>query len=325
MLKKPNLFHYATSELSQDAFIAWLLEWANPENKNIDEKLHECSLGLIKSFFEKHEKFMPSSIDSIEINQQAYGIDILAIINKKFALIIEDKVHSSNHSNQLERYSNKILSLNKFYKENVLPIYFKTIEQGEYRKVFDSGYKLFSRTDFLEILNKGQSLGVNNSIFIDYRNYLLEIEEKVKGYLTVPIKAGWPWLSWCGFYSKVQEDIKDGEWGYVPNQTGGFWGFYWNWKEIEDCHLYLQIEENKLCFKIEVKNKEARKEKRQYWFEYFYEEGKKLNLKITRPKRFGNGETMTVAIIEDYRQANKEGLVDLPKTVEFLRNLEKIY
>ena len=30
---KPNLFKYATSELSQDAFICWLLEWAKPQNR----------------------------------------------------------------------------------------------------------------------------------------------------------------------------------------------------------------------------------------------------------------------------------------------------
>jgi hypothetical protein len=38
----PNLFHYATSELSQDAFICWLLDWANPDNKEKDEAL--CAL-----------------------------------------------------------------------------------------------------------------------------------------------------------------------------------------------------------------------------------------------------------------------------------------
>ena len=28
----PNLPHYATKELSQDAMICWLIDWANPRN-----------------------------------------------------------------------------------------------------------------------------------------------------------------------------------------------------------------------------------------------------------------------------------------------------
>lgn len=33
MIETPNIFKYAGSELSQDAFTAWLLEWSNPEYK----------------------------------------------------------------------------------------------------------------------------------------------------------------------------------------------------------------------------------------------------------------------------------------------------
>jgi hypothetical protein len=35
-MSKPNLFSYATSELSQDAFICWLLSRASPEYKDLD-------------------------------------------------------------------------------------------------------------------------------------------------------------------------------------------------------------------------------------------------------------------------------------------------
>ena len=33
MDKRPNLFSHGTSELSQDAFICWLAEWANQSIK----------------------------------------------------------------------------------------------------------------------------------------------------------------------------------------------------------------------------------------------------------------------------------------------------
>lgn len=32
MDKRPNLFSHGTSELSQDAFICWVVEWANRIN-----------------------------------------------------------------------------------------------------------------------------------------------------------------------------------------------------------------------------------------------------------------------------------------------------
>jgi len=32
-MKTPNLYEIATTELSQDAFIAWLLQWGDIENK----------------------------------------------------------------------------------------------------------------------------------------------------------------------------------------------------------------------------------------------------------------------------------------------------
>ena len=36
----PNLFDYATKELSQDAFFCWLLAWADEECRDADSTLH---------------------------------------------------------------------------------------------------------------------------------------------------------------------------------------------------------------------------------------------------------------------------------------------
>lgn len=47
---RPNLFSYATSELSQDAFVCWLLESASPEYEELDIELHECVAKFIQKF-----------------------------------------------------------------------------------------------------------------------------------------------------------------------------------------------------------------------------------------------------------------------------------
>ena len=46
--KTPNLFDFATSELSHDAFIAWLLSWADPAFE--DEPLHSFSRSVLFDF-----------------------------------------------------------------------------------------------------------------------------------------------------------------------------------------------------------------------------------------------------------------------------------
>ena len=59
MIEKPNLFSFATTELSQDAFIAWLLAWADTQYASADPQLHACARELITAFFTKHSKPVP--------------------------------------------------------------------------------------------------------------------------------------------------------------------------------------------------------------------------------------------------------------------------
>jgi hypothetical protein len=47
-MNEPNIFNFATSELSQDAFIAWLLTWANKEYEGIDKNLHACATDFVR-------------------------------------------------------------------------------------------------------------------------------------------------------------------------------------------------------------------------------------------------------------------------------------
>jgi hypothetical protein len=43
----PSLFYFATSELSQDAFICWLLSWADPSAGGSDQPLHRTATALL--------------------------------------------------------------------------------------------------------------------------------------------------------------------------------------------------------------------------------------------------------------------------------------
>ncbi|MDI2113255.1 hypothetical protein [Commensalibacter nepenthis] len=62
-----NIFHWATSELSQDAFLAWLVSWADPQYKSINHDLYHCALQFIHSLIKKDHHL---NIQTIEVKRQ---------------------------------------------------------------------------------------------------------------------------------------------------------------------------------------------------------------------------------------------------------------
>lgn len=50
---KPNLFKIATKELSQDAFITWLLKYADLSCNTIDEELNLCAVDFVNQLIKK--------------------------------------------------------------------------------------------------------------------------------------------------------------------------------------------------------------------------------------------------------------------------------
>lgn len=324
-MNQPNLFSYATSELSQDAFICWLLEWASPVFKSTDEALHQCALKFVSSLFEKHKKKLPIQIEEIRVRKQDKNIDVSCVINNTYFILIEDKTGTKNHSNQLARYLEDVKSRG-FEEENILTIYFKTEDQANYSDVLKQGYKLYLREDFLSTLN---TYNGTNTILVDYRGYLQSISNKVERYRTLEVSQ---WKekcppAWVGFYLELQKRLGLSDkhcWDYVPNQTGGFLGFHCHWQGNDFCQQYLQLEEDKLCFKIWVKNKEERRALRSKWYAIIKEKSKNYGFDIVRPNRFGFGECMTVGVFNgEYRESNN-GILDIEQTVALLRKAESL-
>jgi len=273
---QPNLFKFATSELSQDAFICWLLSWADPKYQSVDANLHQCGTELVKALAQKSENISEDIIDikSVEVirqysfahkpetKQKRSIIDILCVVNGKFVFIIEDKTNTKDSGDQLNRYLNEIktngVKKNKINvmaceKINIVPIYFKTYDQGSYSHVEANQYKVFSREDFQSILDEGHRTGINNAIFQDFRLHLQGIENRVQSYLILE-KNQWHSQAWTGFYMVLQKNLNPGQltgnWKKVNNKSGGFMGFWWG----VGCKPYLLLAHEKLCFKIDTKN-----------------------------------------------------------------------
>ena len=64
---RPNLFTYATKELSQDALICWLIDWAgqNKGESSEDEELRRCGLRFVSALLNhKRAEMDPIGLDS---------------------------------------------------------------------------------------------------------------------------------------------------------------------------------------------------------------------------------------------------------------------
>ena len=172
---KNNLFSFATSELSQDAFICWCLNWINYPN----EELYPMAKDIFSNLLE--EKDLEN--EKIEILRQYKKIDVLIILKKsKKAYIIEDKTYTSEHSNQINKYRETIKNEFKEEINNIRTVYFKTGFWFSYDDLVLADIRI-NREKFLEIIRKYKG---KNPILDDYCEYferVTEDEEKEKNYL----------------------------------------------------------------------------------------------------------------------------------------------
>ena len=54
-MPRPNLFDYATKELSQDAVICWLLKWSGAQAEEAsDHGLQELGRAFVQALLAKH-------------------------------------------------------------------------------------------------------------------------------------------------------------------------------------------------------------------------------------------------------------------------------
>jgi hypothetical protein len=164
-MPRPNLFDFATSELSQDAFLCWLLSWADHRQKANDVALHQTAVVLLSRLLDLHGIEAPSEC-TVEVERQYKDIGILVLVNDDIALPIEDKVDISEHSNQLTRHLDIVRQ--DFSTRKVAPVYFKTGDQSNHDAVKAAGWKCFLRPELLEVLEHGRQVGVRNDIFRDF-------------------------------------------------------------------------------------------------------------------------------------------------------------
>lgn len=328
-MKTPNLFKFATSELSQDAFICWLLSWAKEDYKTGDDKhkaLNKVATSVLALLFDKAGKILPTSIDTIVVQRQVSNIDILCVLNDTYCVLIEDKVGSVQHSDQLTRYTQFILNEHSqtFEEDKIIPIYLQTHDQSSYQKVVKDGFYPVVRKDLLDVFDSEQNEALKYSdIYTNFYDHIQSIESAVQRFKSQPV-AEWGKRAWTGFFQYLQAQLGEGNWKYVANKSGGFMGF-WTFKHrVNDVDVYLLLEQDKICFKVSVPSKDGRSTTRNKFYKLFVAQAANFDLKITKPKRFGSGRHMTFAVLDtDVFNINNSSPVDLQKVEKLMENLQK--
>lgn len=167
-MMKNNIFSFATSELSQDAMICWVCNNFNTEEKN--SKLYNLAMDVIKSFLIDRNV----EINHIKIFRQIYRIDVLIVVNDKYAIIIEDKIESHEHDEQIAKYKQKLIvndrkyNLPIFNEKDIITVFLKTRYWFPEDLVVKKDVSINGHS-WYELLNKYRC---DNLIFTDYLEYL---------------------------------------------------------------------------------------------------------------------------------------------------------
>lgn len=169
---KPNIFEFATKELSQDAVLLYL---ADCFNNKATESIGKAFLKAFDCDIEYLNHVYPI--------KQFNKIDVLVVLefNDYYdLLVIEDKTASSSHDNQLERYKEYIDGIKEFIDEkrgitckkpikNRYYVYFKPLIYNENEKWAseNSKYVVKKHEDLIPLLQ----MECNDHIWTAFKEY----------------------------------------------------------------------------------------------------------------------------------------------------------
>lgn len=310
-MKNTNIFKYATSEYSQDAFICFFVAHAS-ENSEITPISRQFIDIILKS-----KGFSLKNNSKIEIKKQYKKIDVLVIVDDIY-IIIEDKTTTNTHNNQILRYK-QALNDENIPENKIISVYYKIQEQVHKEENIDIE---FNRKSIIKLLNNCKT---QNQILVDYLEYLTYLDNEAEKYKVLPINV-WNSLQYYAFFDVLKENIPDKfyySYKYQSNKSGGFMCFYIqnivNSPRTGDS-FYIQIENSQIVLKYYSENKEN-SIYRAKLLEYFKKSiGDECKHKIQRKGRY-----MSVCHIDYDFENHLEKLELMIETLENCNLLDVVY
>ena len=231
-----NLFTYATSELSQDAFLAWLFSHAIKGINGCDQELTNCAKDFLNEFLFTDDKFKGREFWLTKAPERQFNkIDLLLTIkfndeDKEYKVIIEDKTYTSEHSNQLERYKEAIESQDSSIdEEHILCIYYKTGLQSNLDNVKKNKYNACVGKDVFEFFCNKKYSNIKNDIFQNYRSFVEYISDQTDSWKNADIEK-WDYHAKNGFFAHLKDQLNNLGYGcdyaFEYNPAGGEYVLY---------------------------------------------------------------------------------------------------
>jgi len=278
-----NIFDYATSELSQDAFISLMVSWFD-STENI---LQQIAIDFITQLYNGYNKLYSDErvplleIESIKIRQQHHKIDVYFEVTTKNAqvvpFIIEDKTWTEPHSNQLQRYNEKI-------KSPSIKIFFKTghLTEKDEKLTSEAKYMIINTKWIYDFLKPYKSKTTNTILhdFFDYleKNFYTKLYTKIGNAKTLKdwnyddLSEGFVQYTVIKSIKNKVLDPSDNLIRYTKN--GKLWDTWWTFLKIE----------NKTQFFIKIKKigKKGEENYRLRFIEYSTSVNKNINYEILK-------------------------------------------
>lgn len=119
-----NFFSFSLHERTQDAFVAWL---CSCYNEPVSSVKHIVAEEFIKKLLGVNVNFQ-----EVEVDTQIYDIDILLTLKNvdntrnDHYVVIEDKINSRIHNNQLVKYINKLITAKGVSQDRIFVVYYKS-------------------------------------------------------------------------------------------------------------------------------------------------------------------------------------------------------
>ena len=205
---KNNLFNYATSELSQDAFLCWLASYAL-EDAEPDDALRSCAREMLELFV---PEFNGRPFTLTDVERQVWHIDVLLtaeLAGTTYKIIVEDKTNTREHSEQLMRYKEEIQK--KFPGCIPCGVYYKTGFQSDLSAVHEAKYQYVSLEKMLDLLGRYVEK-TDSQILRDYYGYWNTYLENARRYRELP-PAQWG-SDQCTYFFDVLQNGDFLKWRY---------------------------------------------------------------------------------------------------------------
>lgn len=185
-MRENNLFNYATKELSQDAILCWLINWVNSKEDLNEYKLLQSKAKSLLNYILKGKKLEVEDF-YVKVIKQYKNIDVyVELTNKKndkikYAIIIEDKKFTTENDNQISKYTEKIIKATGLNRENIITVYYKP-----YDEIYNIQADVIIYRE--EMLKNIFNDDIENDIYMDYKEYLENIENICVNIKNIPVR-----------------------------------------------------------------------------------------------------------------------------------------